>query len=93
MPRIHFVNDGIIHEFAPGTSLGQVAMEADASVAFGCRAGTCGTCVIDVVEGVESIEEPGFVEDDTLHEIGQHGRGRRLGCQIILRDQDLSVSW
>jgi ferredoxin len=93
MPRIHFVNDGITHEVAPGTSLGQAALEAGASVPFGCRSGTCGACVLDVVEGAESIEEPGFAEDDTLREIGQHDQGRRLGCQIILRDEDLSVAW
>lgn len=93
MPRIHFVNDGIIHEIAPGSSLGQAAMEAQASLPFGCRAGTCGTCVLQVVAGADTIAAPGFVEDDTLHVIGRHGNGRRLGCQIILGEGDLSVAW
>jgi len=93
MPNIHFLNDDIDHEVRPGTSLGQAAMEAGASLPFGCRAGTCGTCVLTVLRGGEGIEPPGFVEEDTLHVTGQMGDGRRLGCQIILRDEDLSVTW
>lgn len=93
MPRVHFDNDGIVQEASAGTALPQVAQEGGASLPFGCRAGTCGACVLTVVAGEEGLDLPGFVEDDTMHVLGVHGEGRRLGCQIILRDGDIKVRW
>jgi ferredoxin len=92
MPRVSFLNDQIEGSGPPGTSLAQVAAEAGASLPFGCRAGTCGTCALHVLSGLEGLDEVGF-EDDTLHVLGLAAEGRRLGCQIILRDTDLEVAW
>lgn len=93
MPRIRFVNDDLEIEVPPGTTLSLAAQQADATLGFGCRAGTCGTCALTVEEGAEGIDPRGYVEEDTLVVVGEHGHLRRLGCQIIVRDTDLSVSW
>jgi ferredoxin len=93
MPIIRFVNDDFEVEVPSGTTLSLAASEAGASLGFGCRAGTCGTCAVTVEEGEDGIEAKGYVERDTLQVVGEDGDGRRLGCQIIIRDQDLSISW
>jgi ferredoxin len=93
MPRITFHNDDLTVEAEPGTTLSLVAFRSEAGLPFGCRSGTCGTCVLTVVEGEEGLDEPGFVEADTLAVCGETEPGRRLGCQIIVRDADLGVEW
>jgi ferredoxin len=93
MPRVHFLNDDIEIEVPAGTTLSLAAQEAGSTLGFGCRAGTCGTCALSVESGEEGIEAKGYVEQDTLIVVGEDGPGRRLGCQIILRETDLSVSW
>lgn len=93
MPRIHFLNDDLEIEVEPGTSVARAAMDAGASLPFGCRAGTCATCVLRVVEGADGIAPPGFVELDTLTVVDEDGPGKRLGCQILLGRKDLSLEW
>jgi ferredoxin len=93
MPRVRFLNDDVTIEVPEGTTLSLAALQAEASLPFGCRAGTCGTCALTVVEGGAGLPAPGFVEEDTLAVCGQDGPGRRLGCQIILRATDVAVEW
>jgi ferredoxin len=93
MPRVRFDNDDLEIEVPPGTTLSLAAQEASSTLGFGCRAGTCGTCALTVLSGQEGIESKGYVEQDTLLVVGEDGPGRRLGCQIIVRDEDLEVSW
>jgi ferredoxin len=93
VPRIRFLNDDLEIEVPAGTTLSLAAQEIGATLGFGCRAGTCGTCALTVEEGIRGIETPGYVEEDTLIAVGEDGPGRRLGCQIIVRDADLSVRW
>lgn len=93
MPRVRFLNDDAEIEVAPGTTLSLAATEAGATLGFGCRAGTCGTCALTVEAGGEGIEPKGYVEQDTLQVVGEDGPQRRLGCQIIVRETDLTVSW
>ena len=93
MPSIRFVNDDTEIEVPPGTTLSLAAQQAGATLGFGCRAGTCGTCALSVEAGAAGLESKGYVEQDTLEVVGEDGPGRRLGCQIIVRDQDIEVSW
>lgn len=93
MPRIRFENDDLEIEVPSGTTLSLAAQQADATLGFGCRAGTCGTCALSVDAGGKSLEPKGYVEQDTLEVVGEDGPDRRLGCQIILRDKDITVSW
>jgi len=93
MPRITFVNDGLSIEVPPGTSLQMAAHRAQAGLPFGCRAGTCGTCALLLVKGEEGLDEPGFVEEDTLAVCGHEEPGRRLGCQLIVGEGDVEVAW
>ena len=93
MPRIRFVNDEIEIEVPPGTTLSLAAQQAQVTLGFGCRAGTCGTCALSVESGGAGIDSRGYVEQDTLEVVGEDGPGRRLGCQNIIRDQDIAVSW
>lgn len=93
MPRIRFENDDLEVEVEEGTALSLAAFQSEAGLPFGCRAGTCGTCVITVTAGEENLDPPGFVEEDTLGVVGEAGPGRRLACQVILRDGDITVEW
>ncbi|RKZ16543.1 hypothetical protein DRQ53_06050 [bacterium] len=93
MPLIRFENDDLEAEAEVGAALSLIAHEADASLSFGCRAGTCGTCALSVIEGANAIAAAGYVEQDTLAVVGEDGPDRRLGCQIIVGDEDLNVSW
>lgn len=93
MPRVHFLNDDVHIDVAAGTTLSLAALRAEVSLPFGCRAGTCGTCALTVVAGLAQLDPQGFVEEDTLAACGADGPGRRLGCQIILREGDLTVEW
>jgi ferredoxin len=93
MPRIRFVNDDIETEVPHGTTLSLAAQQAQATLGFGCRAGTCGTCALSVESGAKGLDPKGYVEQDTLEAVGEDGPARRLGCQIIVRDQDLEVRW
>jgi len=92
MPRVRLVNDDLEVEVEPGTTLSLVCFQSEAGLPFGCRAGTCGTCAMSVVEGQENLDPPGFVEADTLEVCGEDP-GRRLACQVIVRDGDIAVEW
>lgn len=93
MPRVRFLNDEIDFVCPAGTSLPRAANDAMAGLPFGCRAGTCGTCAIEVVEGAEGLPPAGFVEQDTLAVTGHEGPGKRLACQIILGEADVTLRW
>jgi ferredoxin len=93
MALVTFVNDDRTVAVAPGTTLSRAALDAEATIPFGCRAGTCGTCVLRVERGLESLDAMGFVEQDTLTVIGADDPCARLGCQIILRGGDVAVRW
>ncbi len=93
MPRVRFLNDDLEIEVAPGCTLAAAASRAEASLPFGCRAGTCGACALSIRSGGEGIEAAGFVELDTLAVVGEDGPGRRLGCQILIGETDLEVEW
>lgn len=93
MPQVTFLNDGISVEVEPGSTVQLAAQRAGSGLPFGCRAGTCGTCVLRVVDGLESLDEPGFVEADTLAEIGEDGALVRLGCQLVVDEEPISVRY
>jgi len=93
MPTIRFLNDDIEHHVEVGASLQSAANDADAGLPFGCRAGTCGTCAIRVVKGGESLEDRGFVEDDTLGVVGVDDPSARLACQVFVGDGDLEIEY
>ena len=93
MPEVTFVNDGVSVEVKPGSTVQLAAQLAGSALPFGCRAGTCGTCVLRVVSGHESLEDPGFVEADTLAEIGEDGALARLGCQLMVEEEPIAVKY
>jgi len=93
MPRVTFLNDGISVEVEAGSTVQLAAQRAGSGLPFGCRAGTCGTCVLRVVNGLESLEAPGFVEADTLAEIGEDGDSARLGCQLVVDEEPIAVKY
>jgi ferredoxin len=93
MPTIRFLNDEIEIEVEEGASLQSAAHEADSGLPFGCRAGTCGTCVIRVVVGSDTLEEPSFVEADTLGVIGVDDPRARLACQTFVGEEDIEVEY
>jgi ferredoxin len=93
MPEVTFLNDEVTVEVKPGSTVQLAAQLAGSALPFGCRAGTCGTCILRVVSGLQSLEEPGFVEADTLAEFGKDGTVCRLGCQLIVEEEPISVKY
>ncbi len=93
MPTIRFLNDDIELDVEVGASLQSAANDADSGLPFGCRAGTCGTCVIRVVKGGESLEDRGFVEDDTLGAEGVDDPDARLACQVFVGEKDIELEY
>lgn len=94
MPKVHFVNDELVLDAEGGVSLAEAALDAEASLPFGCRSGTCGTCACFVVRGESYTDDMGFVEADTLAILGLAAPGRRLACQVILKeDEELEIAW
>ena len=90
--RVNFKTDNIIHEVENGTPLIEFCDEVDVSLSFGCTEGTCGVCEVTVVEGKDNIsritdEEKDYLLPEDLDE------GMRLGCQVKIRNGDVTLSW
>ena len=40
--------------------------KAGAQAPHGCLAGSCGSCRILILEGEDALQEPGYIESDTI---------------------------
>lgn len=90
MPRITFAANGASFEVPEGTQLLDFCQKNEVPIHFGCMAGVCGTCKIEILEGHDSLDPRSSDEQDTLEHIGD-GPNCRLGCQLIVRQGNLTV--
>ena len=51
----------------------------------------CTTCHVHVREGYESLEEADELEEDYLDKAWGVDPDSRLSCQVIVKDEDLTV--
>ena len=98
MPQIIFFfffdlcPDGAVLEGEKGESVLNVALRNDIDIEHACeKVCACTTCHIIVREGFDSLEESDELEDDMLDKAWGLEAESRLGCQAIIRDEDLVV--
>jgi len=84
MTRITFFQDNITVDAANGSNLGDVAVEANATLPFSCRDGTCGTCLIEIKRGADNLSPAEEKERATLAIYGGEEGKHRLACQCTV---------
>jgi 2Fe-2S ferredoxin len=92
LPHPELCPDGAAIEAQSGTSVLDVALQNGIGIEHACeKVCACTTCHILVREGAESLEEGDELEEDMLDRAWGLEPDSRLGCQAIVRDQDLVV--
>lgn len=98
MPRIVFLPhaercpDGAVVDAEPGDNLIEVALKNGIKIEHACEmACACTTCHVVVREGFDSIEESEELEDDLLDKAWGLEADSRLGCQIIIGEEDMVI--
>lgn len=92
MARVTFLIDNTTVDAPKGSNLGDVATDANATIPFSCRDGTCGTCLIAIKRGGEHLKPAEEKEKDTLAIYGGEEGTHRLCCQCTVQsDGDIDV--
>jgi ferredoxin len=84
MAEIVFESDNIVRQVPDGAKIADAADEADASLPFGCREGSCGTCRVLVLEGMSNLDDLNDNEKDCL-DADEIVGGYRLACQLGIK--------
>mgnify|MGYP001605127484 CR=1 FL=1 len=92
LPHAELCPDGAVLEGDSGESVLDVALENGIGIEHACeKSCACTTCHIIVREGFDSLDESDEVEDDLLDKAWGLEPDSRLGCQVIIKDEDLVV--
>ena len=98
MPKIIFLPheelcpDGAVVEAEVGESILNVALKNNIGIEHACeKVCACTTCHVIVREGFDSLEEGDELEEDLLDKAWGLEPESRLGCQAIVKDEDLVV--
>jgi 2Fe-2S ferredoxin len=92
MPKVTFLPDGISIEVAPGTTLLEAALRANAPVGHACGGKcACSTCHVYVRAGLASLSEQQDDEADVLDKAFDVRPGSRLSCQTRVGTADVTV--
>ena len=92
LPHKELCPDGAVIEAPSGKSVLDVALENGIGIEHACeKSCACTTCHIIVREGFDSLNESDEVEDDLLDKAWGLEPESRLGCQAIIKDEDLVV--
>ena len=98
MPQIIFLPnedlcpDGAVVEAKKGETVLDVALRSDIDVEHACeKVCACTTCHMIIREGFDSLDESDELEDDMLDRAWGLEPESRLGCQVIIKDDDLVV--
>lgn len=92
MPTVKFLQDDMSVEVPDGSNLGDIAVDANATLPFSCRDGTCGTCLIEVKRGAKHLSESQEKEKATLAIYGGDETKHRLACQCAVHgDVDVDL--
>jgi ferredoxin len=89
-----------------GTRFMEVSDKIGAGITSGCQEGDRGACMMHVTEGWNNPTEPSVLAEKILREIGKVTKSQleqmivddlpsewRLACQMIVRDEHLSVEF
>ncbi|ABG39769.1 MAG: ISC system 2Fe-2S type ferredoxin [Alteromonadaceae bacterium] len=92
LPHAELCPDGAVLEAPSGTTVLDVALKNGIGIEHACeKSCACTTCHVIVREGFESLDESDELEDDLLDKAWGLEPDSRLGCQAIIKDEDLVV--
>ena len=92
LPHEKFCPDGLTVEAAPGTSILELAHDHHIEIESACGGVcACTTCHCIVRKGFDAVEEADELEEDMLDKAWGLEAQSRLGCQVVVADQDLVI--
>ncbi|MBC3764743.1 ISC system 2Fe-2S type ferredoxin [Neptunicella marina] len=92
LPNPELCPDGAVIQAEEGTSVLDVALANGIDIEHACeKSCACTTCHVIVREGFDSLDESDELEDDMLDKAWGLEPESRLGCQAIIKDEDLVV--
>ena len=92
LPHPELCPEGAVLEMEPGDNLLDVAVHSDIDIEHACEMScACTTCHVIVREGFDTLEESDELEDDMLDKAWGLEPESRLGCQIVVGDEDLVI--
>lgn len=92
LPHSELCPDGAVIEVDSGTTVLDVALKNGIGIEHACeKSCACTTCHVIIREGFDSLDESDELEDDLLDKAWGLEPDSRLGCQAIIKDEDLVV--
>lgn len=92
LPHSELCPDGAVIEVKSGATVLDVALSNGIGIEHACeKSCACTTCHVIIREGFDSLDESDELEDDLLDKAWGLEPDSRLGCQAIIKDEDLVV--
>ncbi len=92
LPHVEICPEGIEIEAERGESVCEAALRNGLHIEHACEMScACTTCHVHVREGYESLDEAEELEEDYLDKAWGVDPDSRLSCQVIVKDEDLTV--
>ncbi|MFM2485009.1 ISC system 2Fe-2S type ferredoxin [Celerinatantimonas yamalensis] len=92
LPHEELCPDGAVVEAKAGETVLDVALRDGIGIEHACeKSCACTTCHVLIREGFDSLEPGDDLEDDMLDKAWGLEPESRLGCQAVIRDDDLVV--
>jgi 2Fe-2S ferredoxin len=92
LPHKELCPDGAVIEAPSGKSVLDVALENGIGIEHACeKVCACTTCHVLIREGFDSLDEGDELEEDMLDKAWGLEPESRLGCQAIIKDENLVV--
>ncbi|AHD12983.1 MULTISPECIES: ISC system 2Fe-2S type ferredoxin [Pseudomonas] len=92
LPHEKFCPEGLTVEVEPGTNILELAHDHHIEMESACGGvKACTTCHCIVRKGFDSLEEADELEEDMLDKAWGLEAQSRLGCQVVVADQDLVI--
>ncbi|QXI48715.1 MULTISPECIES: ISC system 2Fe-2S type ferredoxin [Pseudomonas] len=92
LPHEKFCPDGLTVEVEPGTNILELAHDHHIEMESACGGvKACTTCHCIVRKGFDSLQEADELEEDMLDKAWGLEAQSRLGCQVVVADQDLVI--
>ncbi len=92
LPHEKFCPEGLTVEVEAGTNILELAHDHHIEMESACGGvKACTTCHCIVRKGFDSLEEADELEEDMLDKAWGLEAQSRLGCQVVVGDQDLVI--
>ncbi|WP_144170637.1 ISC system 2Fe-2S type ferredoxin [Pseudomonas sp. Kh13] len=92
LPHEKFCPEGLTVEVEPGTNVLELAHDHHIEMESACGGvKACTTCHCIIRKGFDSLEEADELEEDMLDKAWGLEAQSRLGCQVVVADQDLVI--